>query len=135
VAPTASDAADGATFTVATGIAVTVSVACPVLPPADAMICVCPAVRVVIEPLDVIAATAGVPADQVTVPVPIAAPFWSIPEALAVADCPIWTVVGETETDRVVSTGVGAVGVLLFPPPPPLQAAKRTQTATMPRTS
>jgi hypothetical protein len=109
VAPGKMLAVLGVTVTVATGGAVTVKVACPCFPPALARIWVWPTLNAVMPPLTLTLATAGVPDDQVIVPTAIAAPFWSTPDALAVALCPTGMLDGERATVTVVSTGTAGV--------------------------
>jgi len=75
VSPTASVVVDGETVTLATGAAVTVSVACPCLPPAAAMITAVPGDTPMTTPALLTVATEVVAEVQVTVPVAIAAPF------------------------------------------------------------
>src|ERR1019366_9545350 len=106
------------------GAGVTIRVACPAFPPADAVICVWPTDAAVMTPLAGIDATSGGPEGHVTVPTAIAAPYWSRPDANAVPVCPIWIVAGDSATDTVVSTSFGAVG------PPPLHPLKRIPSAT-----
>ncbi|HEY5492057.1 MAG TPA: hypothetical protein VIK25_12765 [Gemmatimonadaceae bacterium] len=86
VAPTRMLAVAGDTVTLATGTGMTVRVDCPDLIPAAAVMVVCPAATAVIAPSAETEATAGDEDDQVTAPTLIDAPFWSAPEALAVAD-------------------------------------------------
>ena len=86
VEPTRMLTVAGDTVTLATGTGMTVRVACPDLLPEVAVMVVCPAATAVIAPADEIEATADDEDDQVTVPTPMDAPFWSVPEALALAD-------------------------------------------------
>ena len=76
----------GDTVTLATGTGMTVRVACPDLLPEAAVIVVCPAATAVMAPVAETEATADGEDDQVTEPTLMDAPFWSVPEALAVAD-------------------------------------------------
>jgi hypothetical protein len=78
----------GATETLATGTGITVSDCWPVLPPAVAMIATWPGATPVTTPVALTVAIEVEPDDHTTVPTAIDAPFWSSPDALAVAVWP-----------------------------------------------
>ena len=115
----------GVTVIVATGACVIVAVACPWTVPTEPMMVAWPTAMPLTVPVGLTDAMAVLELVHATVPVAIATPRWSRPEALAMEVWPTGTLVGESDTVRVVSTaGAGVVGALLeSPPPPPLQAA------------
>jgi len=130
VLPTVIDAVEGDTVTLATGTAVTVRVACPVLPPAVAVMVVCPVATAVIDPLAETFATVVEDDDQVTVPVGMDRPYWSAPVAVAVAVCPTCTGVAESETETVVGTITGSGGAVgVFSPPPQRSTMRAVDSA------
>ena len=123
----------GVSDTVATGTGITVSDAAPVRPFTVAVMDTWPGATAVTTPAPLTVAMAGEPVDHVTVPMLIAAPFWSSPEALAVTVWPTWIVADGSETETVVSTGTGGavIGVgLSVPPPLPHPVATRAKSAT-----
>jgi hypothetical protein len=79
------------------------------------------------RPLAEIVATFVDDEDHATAPVAIGVPFWSRPAALACAVCPTSILDALSVTLSVVSTGVGAFGVVgVESPPLPPQETERT---------
>jgi hypothetical protein len=122
----------GVSDTVATVTRITVSDAEPERPFTVALMDTRPGATAVTTPAPLTVAMVGEPVDHVTVPMPIAAPFWSNPEALAVTVWPTSIVVNGSETETVVSTGTGGavIGVgLSVPPPLPHPVTTRAKSA------
>ena len=125
VSPGERPTVDGVTVTVATGACVMVTAACPWTVPAAPTIVACPTAMPLTVPVGLTEATAVLELVHAMVPVAMVEPRWSSPEALAIEVWPTGMLVGESDTDRVMSTaGAGVVGALAeSPPPPPLHAA------------
>src|SRR5581483_5210088 len=128
-------AVGGVTTTLATPSVVTVMVACPDFPFADAMIEAVPGPTAVTRPVFVTVATEALLDDHVTVPRLTGTPLPSVPAACA---CDVWPTMSEVAARLTVMAltegvlgGVGVVGVTELDVDPPLpQASAQASTAS-----